>query len=88
MVENTAALSVTLRRDHGPVTCVVELPRFDFAPVSAGETVGTLRFFEEARDGTRRELGAVPLIAAYGVEEVTYPQGLWERLLALFHKKN
>ena len=88
IAENTASLAVTLRRDHGDVTCIVELPRFDFAPVSAGETVGTLRFFEETRDGTRRELGSVPLTAAYGVEEVTYPQGLWERLLALFHKKN
>ena len=88
MVENIDALAVTLRRDHGSIRCVVELPRFAFAPVSAGETVGCLRFFEEARDGTERELGTAPLKAAYGVEAVTYPQGLWERLLALFHKKN
>jgi hypothetical protein len=67
---------------------VVELPRFAFAPVRAGETVGQLRFLEESRDGTRRELGSVPLQAAYGVEAVTYPQGFWERLLALFSKKN
>ena len=88
IAENTASLAVTLRRDHGPVTCVVELPRFDFAPITAGQPLGYLRFYEETRDGTRRELGAVPLTAAYGVEEVKYPQGLWERLLALFHKKN
>ena len=88
IAENTASLAVTLRRDHGPVTCVVELPRFDFAPVTAGQPLGYLRFYEETWDGTRRELGSVPLTAAYGVEEVTYPQGLWERLLALFHKKN
>ena len=88
MVENTDALAVTLRRDHGPIRCVVELPRFDFAPVAVGQTVGQLRFFEEARDGTKRELGAVSLKATYGVEAVTYPQGFWERLLALFHKKN
>jgi D-alanyl-D-alanine carboxypeptidase/D-alanyl-D-alanine carboxypeptidase (penicillin-binding protein 5/6) len=88
MAENTDSLAVTLRRDHGPIRCVVELPRFAFAPVRAGDTVGQLRFFEEARDGTKRELGAVPLKAAYGVEAVTYPQGFWERLLALFHKKN
>ena len=88
IAENTASLAVTLRRDHGPVTCVVELPRFDFAPVTAGQPLGYLRFYEETRDGTRRELGSVPLKAAYGVEAVTYPQGLWERLLALFHKKN
>ncbi len=88
MVENTEALAVTLRRDHGPIRCVVELPRFAFAPVQAGQTVGCLRFFEETRDGTKRELGAVPLKASYGVEAITYPQSLWERLLALFSKKN
>ena len=88
MAENTDTLSVTLRRDHGPIRCVVELPRFEFAPLQAGQTVGQLRFLEEARDGTKRELGAVPLQAAYGVEAVTYPQTLWERLLALFSKKN
>ncbi|MBP3571861.1 MAG: D-alanyl-D-alanine carboxypeptidase [Clostridia bacterium] len=88
MVENADALAVTLRRDHGPIRCAVELPRFEFAPVQAGQAMGQLRFFEEARDGTKRELGAVPLKASYGVEAVTYPQSLWERLLALFSKKN
>ena len=88
MVENTDAFAVTLRRDHGPIRCVVELPRFEFAPLEAGQTVGSLRFLEVARDGTKRELGAVPLKASYGVEAVTYPQSLWERLLALFSKKN
>ena len=88
MVENTDALAVTLRRDHGPIRCVVELPRFEFAPLEAGQAVGRLRFFEEARDGTERELGTVPLKAAYGAEAVTYPRSLWERLLALFSKKN
>ncbi len=88
MVENPDSLSVVLRRDHGRVRCVVELPRFEFAPVRQGDTVGHLRFLEEERDGTERELGAVPLRAAYGVEAVTYPQSLWDRLLALFQKKN
>jgi D-alanyl-D-alanine carboxypeptidase len=86
MVENTDALAVTLRRDHGRIRCVVELPRFDFAPIGAGQTVGQLRFFEEARDGTERELGAVPLKTTYGVDAVTYPQSFWERLFALFQK--
>ena len=88
MVENTDALAVTLRRDHGPIRCAVELPRFEFAPVQAGQTMGQLRFFEEARDGTKRELGVVPLKASYGVEAVTYPPSLWERLLALFSKND
>ncbi len=88
MVENTDLLSAVLRRDHGRIRCVVELPRFEFAPVQAGQTVGCLRFFEEARDGSLCELGVVPLKASYGVEEITYPQGLWERIKSIFSKKN
>ena len=86
IAENTAALSVTLRRDHGDVTCIVELPRFDFAPIGQGEVLGYLRFFEKRRDGTQRELGRVPLTAAYGVEEVTYPQGIWEWIRRAFER--
>ena len=86
IAENTAALSVTLRRDHGDVTCIVELPRFDFAPVTAEKTLGHLRFYEQLRDGSRREIGSVPLVAAYGVEEVTYPQGIWEWIRRAFER--
>ncbi len=84
MVENTDTLAVTLRRDHGNIRCVVELPRFDFAPVSAGQTVGCLRFFEEGRDGSKRELGCVPLTASYAVDAVEYEPTLWERIRAFF----
>ena len=84
VAENAEALSSILRRDHGPITCVVELPPFEFAPVTTGQTVGYLRFYEQMRDGTRRELGTVPLTAAYGVEEVTYPQGVWEWVRRMF----
>ena len=86
MAENTDSLSLTLRRDHAPVLCVVELPRFAFAPLSAGQTVGRLRFYEQERDGSLTELGQVPLVAAYGVQEVRYPQSLWEWVRALFER--
>ena len=64
----------------------MELPSFAFAPITAGETVGYLRFFEHAHDGTRHELGNVPLTAAYGVDEITYKPTLWDRILSLFGK--
>jgi hypothetical protein len=88
MAENTEKLTAVLRRDHGEIRCVVELPRFAFAPVQAGQTVGLLRFIEVARDGSSRELGTVGLTAAYAVKEITYPRSLWERILSLFAKKN
>ena len=87
-VGNPQGLAVTMRRDHGPVVCVVELPRFEFAPIISGTTVGRLRFLEKGRDGTARELGVVPLVADYGVESVSYPRGLWERLYSLFSKND
>ena len=86
MVENTKALSAVLRVDHGDILCIVELPRFEFAPVSAGQTVGRLRFYEAGRDGTKQELGAVPLTAAYDVDSLTYKLTLWERICFLFGK--
>ena len=86
IAENTAALSAVLKRNHGPVICVVELPPFTFAPIETGETVGYLRFFETSPDGTKRELGAVPLTAAYGVDEITYKLTLWDRILSMFGK--
>ncbi len=84
MAENTSSLTAVLRRDHGDITCVVELPRFEFAPLRAGETVGALVFYESRPDGERRELGRVPLAAAYGVDAVTYKPSLWERIAGLF----
>ena len=86
MVENTEALSAVLRVDHGDILCIVELPRFEFAPVSAGQTVGRLRFYEAGRNGTKQELGSVPLAAAYDVEPCIYKLTLWERICSFFGK--
>ena len=84
MAENSEELSVVMRRDHGEIFCVVELPRFEFAPIEQGQVLGRLVFFEKCPGGERRELGTVPLHAAYTVEEVTYPPTLWERITGLF----
>ena len=84
MAESRDVLTAILRRDHGAITCVVELPRFEFAPIESGQAVGRLVFREEHRDGRREVLGTVPLYAAYGVKEVTYPPTLWERITGVF----
>ncbi len=84
IAESTAPLIAVLRRDHGDISCVVELPRFEFAPIRFGQTVGALVFFESRPDGSRRELGRVPLTAAYGVNAVTYKPTLRDRITALF----
>lgn len=84
MAENSEVLSVVLRRDHGEIICIIELPRFEFAPIANQQQVGRLVFWEKLTDGRRRELGSVPLCAAYCIEEVTYPPTLWERITGIF----
>ncbi len=84
MVENTDALTVILPRNHGRIECVVERRRFDFAPLTGGDTIGRLCFYEIQKDGKRRFIGETPLQAAYTVDAVRYKQTLWERIRALF----
>ncbi len=84
MVENTDSLSVVLPRSHGAITCVVERPRFDYAPVQSGDMIGRLVFYETQSDGTRTPVGEVPLTAAYSVEVVTYKRTFRERLRSFF----
>jgi D-alanyl-D-alanine carboxypeptidase len=86
MVENTAALTLPLRRDHGPIRVVVELPPFVYAPVHAGALTGQLVFYEEGRGGERKRLGAIPLTAAYGAEAIPKRTGLWARLRQIIEK--
>ncbi len=86
IAENTDTLCIPLRRDHGAITCVVERRQFDFAPITGGETVGRLLFYEETSDG-RRLLGEVPLTAAYTVAVEQRPgffTRLWSWLCNLF----
>lgn len=84
MLNAGAPQAITLRRDHGPIVCVVEIPRFAFAPIGRGQPVGRLVFYEQNRNGLRSKLGEIPLSTAYEVEEITYPPTLWERLTAIF----
>ena len=86
MVENTDALSVTLRRSHGEIVCRVELPRFEFAPIAVGEELGRLSYWERLKDGSLRELGSVPLYAANTVGAARYNLSLWERIQSIFSR--
>ena len=86
MVENTDALSVTLRRSHGEIVCRVELPRFEFAPIAVGEELGRLSYWERLKDGSLRELGSVPLYAANTVGAARYNLSLRERIQSIFSR--
>ena len=69
IVRNAYEASVTLPRDRGSMLCTVELPRFAYAEVSAGASIGTLVFRCDINgDGAPEELCRIPLRTAYGVE--------------------
>ena len=84
MIQNSQTLVAVLPRNHGEILCTVELPRFEYAPVAAGEAMGRLLFQERGGNGVLRELGSVELTACYGVEELVYRPTLPERIRGLF----
>lgn len=83
MVENSSGLCMTLPRRRGDIHCVVELPRFAFAPLTRGQTVGRL-VWVMTLNGQTVELGEVALVTTYDVPEIKYKVSLWERFLSLF----
>ncbi|MBQ7337694.1 MAG: D-alanyl-D-alanine carboxypeptidase [Clostridia bacterium] len=84
MVTNRLDAALTLPRDHGALTCRVELPRFLLAPVAAQSEIGRLIFLcDTDNNGTKEEIAAVPLHAMYDVEPLPAPT-LLSRILTFF----
>jgi hypothetical protein len=80
IVQNATEASLTMPRKRAGMLCTVELPRFLYADVADGATVGRLIFRCDTNgDGTPEEIACVPLKTTYGVERRP-PQSLWQRL--------
>jgi D-alanyl-D-alanine carboxypeptidase/D-alanyl-D-alanine carboxypeptidase (penicillin-binding protein 5/6) len=80
LVRNAANVSLTLPRARGALLCTIELPRFVFADVKAGDTVGRLVFCCDLdADGQAEHLTEVPLTTAYAVPRRKRPVW-WKRL--------
>ena len=79
MVSNHEAVKLTMRRDHGDIYYIVELPRFAYAPVTVEQQMGSLIFYEE-KNGKMTEISETPLCALYDVSKTTYKHGFFERL--------
>ncbi len=79
-VRNEEALEMTLPRDHGEITKTVCLPRFLYAPVTAGDIVGYVVYH-----AGNEELGRLSLYAA---ESAAPDRGLTltEKIRQLFFK--
>ena len=84
MVKNTDALTLALPKNHGHIRCVVELPRFVFAPVATGDQLGRLVFYESNSDGEWQYLADVPLYAQHDVHAEVYKKSLFEKISEFF----
>ena len=73
-------LSLTLPRDHTPLSCTVVLPRFLFGGFEAGERVGYLIY---RLDDV--EIGRIPLLTATACAREE-PLSLWARFKRIFQK--
>lgn len=69
------ALSAVVRKNTPDITRRIELPRYMWAPVEAGDMVGRIVFSQHGVD-----IGEVPIFADETVERVVYKKGLLERL--------
>ena len=74
----TSAPTLTLPSNHGTLRCAVIAPRFLFAPVSAGETVGRIVWYQ---DGA--VLTEIPLVTDTAVPTPRAPT-LWGRIKRFF----
>jgi D-alanyl-D-alanine carboxypeptidase/D-alanyl-D-alanine carboxypeptidase (penicillin-binding protein 5/6) len=80
LVRNAMNVSLTLPRERSALLCTVELPRFAYADVAAGEQMGRLVFrCDLDGDGKAEKLADIPLTAAYAVPR-REKQAWWKRV--------
>ncbi len=77
-VQNRDSFKTVLPGDSPEIRCVVEAPRFVYAPVNEGDILGYARYYSG-----NKELCKIPLYAlsSIGVKE---KQSLWQRILDLY----
>lgn len=80
-VSNPEAVRVLLPSSHEPVTAVVELPRFLYAPLPAGSQAGRVIWYA---GGTA--IAEVPLWTEQEIQKLTKPNGWQQFWSRLFHR--
>ncbi len=76
---NTQAIAATLPRGHGPLLCIVEAPKFLFAPLKRGDSVGRLIYYCDGK-----LIGESELCADVEVLPQNIKKGLWSWIKSLF----
>jgi len=81
-VSNPEGCAVALPLSHGEITATVEAPRFLYAPIRAGETVGRVVYRCDLNgDGSKEILAEAVLTAQTHVPLQKKEKSLWKRLL-------
>ena len=83
MIQNPDGLVLSLPKSRGEIIEIMELPRFLYAPVSVGETIGRCAYYELLPTGDMQFLGEVPLYAGHSAEALVYKKNILEKLLDL-----
>lgn len=83
MLHNPNGLVLSLPKSRGEIIEIMELPRFLYAPVSAGDTIGRCAYYELLPNGELHFLGEVPLYAGHSAEALAYEKNILEKLLDL-----
>ena len=88
-VSNPAPLTVAISKDHSKIIKTVELPRFLYASVEAGDRVGRVLYQSDLDgDGKLETIGEVSLIAQGSVGRMKVKRTFFEWLISLFQRKN
>ncbi|MBQ7398414.1 MAG: D-alanyl-D-alanine carboxypeptidase [Clostridia bacterium] len=88
LVRSETNPSLTLPRERSGLICTVELPRFLYADVAKGQTVGRLVFRADTDgDGRTELLAKVPLTTVYAVER-RQEKNAWQRFVDRLFGKN
>lgn len=74
-IKNREGLSLILPTETGEITRKIILPRYFWAPVKEGDTVGKIEFYADGE-----KLGEVALYAEENAERIEYKQNLFERI--------
>ena len=86
-ISNPRELTVSLPKGHSEIKKVVEIPRFLYASIDAGETVGRMIYKSDLdNDGTLETIAEMPLTAQTAVERTRTKRSLWQWLQSFWER--
>lgn len=85
MIGNTEAQKAILPVHHGSIVVTVEAPRFAYASIREGESLGKVIFLCDVdSNGKLQKIGEAELTAHYSVDKKKVKKSFWQWLKSLF----